>query len=458
MPSFYRRHRRNRVSRLAAQARSIAQRSGIGRSPTLKRFYRMVVRYWVRLCLMRTNVPIIAVTGTNGKTTTVRLLRRILIDAGYNVGACTTEGVTHNGTLFWKGDASWVYGILKAMRCPNIDILVLETARGGLIRYGAGFRRCQVGIVTNVYEDHLGLDGIDSLAQLVEVKAMVARRVHPNGTIVLNADNDASRRMADRTPAAPIYFTTGDDQPQYDRLFFIREHHIFKRMHRNIEYVMDIRSIATTYGGLVSYNTENALAAFACLEGIRAHFPIQRERIKRSLSDFGVNPGDNFKRFCLLTFGRDQVVLTRSKNPESCRRDMHIVEQLRRNLHFDHVVGIMSGIGNRQARFHKEMSRIAASACDYFFIRPPKVQYLRGKTPGQITRLIGAHIPDHKILSRQQCGLPEVVAMSRKMLGGRILFVVLNINIEERISFQDAVESADSVDRWPFGRADCIKG
>lgn len=430
--------------------RYIAHRLGFNHHPGLKRLYHLAVRLMAQCHLSTLNARIIAITGTNGKTTTTRLIEKIIRKAGYRVGACTTDGVTHNGRLVWKGDASGIYGALKAAKCRPIDVLVLETARGGIIKYGTGFHHCLAGIVTNVYEDHMGLDGIHSIEQMAAVKATVAEHVAKNGTLVLNADNDWTRRMAERSRAPAIYFTTGNDDGQFERLFFMRDHCIHKRINQSETFVMDASKIPITYRNMVSYNIENVLAALACLEGIQPHLPIDRDSIIKTLSNYGTDPQDNFNRFCLLTFNNDQVILTRSKNPESCHRDMQIVKQLRHRGRFHHVVGVMSGIGNRQQRFHEQMSEIAASACDYFFIRPPRQKYLRGKTEEEIVKLVASRIPKERIISNRPSGLSEVIELSKKRLEGKILFVVLNINIEATIRYHEALKEADSVNQLPF--------
>ena len=437
-------------ARLMSLPRSVANGLGFNHHPGLKRLYRFAVRLIAQIHLGTSNANIIAVTGTNGKTTTTRLIEKIIRNAGYHVGACTTEGVMHNGRIVWRGDASGVYGALKAARCPHVDVLVLETARGGLIKYGAGFRQCLAGIVTNVYEDHMGLDGIHSIEQMAAVKAKVAEHVSKNGTLVLNADNVWTRRMAGKSRASAVYFTTGNDDGQFERIFFMRGHCIYKRINQAETFVMDARNIPITYRDMVSYNIENVLAALACLEGIQPQLPIDWDSIKRTLSAYGTDPQDNFNRFCLLTFNNDQVILTRSKNPESCRRDMQIVKQLQHRGNFNHVVGIMSGVGNRQQRFHEQMSEIAAAACDYFFVRPPQQKYLRGKTKEEIVKLVASRIPKERIISSRQCGLSEVIELSKERLEGKILFVVLNIYIEETISYSEALKEADAVNQLPF--------
>ena len=146
------------------------------KTPRLRKFaLRLAMTVLVQPRLRQLGVPIIAITGTNGKTTIVRLLTRIYRNAGYNVGACSTYGVTHNEEFVSRTDDASGLGAWRAARCPNVDLLVLEVARGGLARWGTGFKKCQVGIVTNVYEDHLGYEGIHTLKQMAELKSAVPR-------------------------------------------------------------------------------------------------------------------------------------------------------------------------------------------------------------------------------------------------------------------------------------------
>lgn len=423
--------------------RRVAHRLGLTSHPGVKRLYRLAVRIYVQCCLDRLNVPIIAVTGTNGKTTTTRLIETVLRDAGYVVGACTTEGVTYDGHLVWEQDASGVYGALKAARCPKVDVLVLEAARGGMLRYGLGFSKCQVGIVTNVYEDHLGFDGVDTLEQMARVKASVARRVEKNGVVVLNAGDDHVSGMATISPAAPVYFTTGTDDKRFETLYFRRGNRIYKRSGQTETRVINVTDAAVTHGGLLTYNIANVMAALAGIEGIRQRLPVKAEYIKKSLMQFGADAKDNVNRFCMLTFRRERVILNYSKNPESCRKDMEAVLSIKENEKFNHVVGILSGVGNRQEKYFREMSTIAAATCDYFFIRPPKAKYLRGRTGQEIVRLVASCIPEDRILSRRQGSLPEVIRLSRKKLAGSILFVVFCIILEEKINFFEIVKKAE---------------
>jgi cyanophycin synthetase len=160
-----------------------------------------------------TRVPIVAVTGTNGKTTTTRMIAHIMAGAGHTVGMTTTDGIYVNGTQIAAGDMAGPESARMVLRNPRVDMAVLETARGGILRSGLGFDRCNVAVVTNVASDHLGLKGVDTLEDLARVKAVVPRSVLPEGTSVLNAENPWTVKMANVARGEIIYFSMNEDNP-----------------------------------------------------------------------------------------------------------------------------------------------------------------------------------------------------------------------------------------------------
>jgi cyanophycin synthetase len=135
-------------------------------------------------------IPIIGITGTNGKTTTTRLTAHLVKSMGIKVGYTTSDGVYIQNQMMMKGDCTGPVSAEFVLKDPTVEFAVLECARGGIVRAGLGFHRCDIGIVTNISEDHLGLGGIDTLEQLARVKAVVVKSVMPNGYAILNADDD----------------------------------------------------------------------------------------------------------------------------------------------------------------------------------------------------------------------------------------------------------------------------
>jgi cyanophycin synthetase len=163
-------------------------------------------------------VPVVAVTGTNGKTTTVRMIGHILRQAGLRVGMATTDGVYSGGRLVYRADASGPRSAQMVLDDTSIEAAVLETARGGIIRGGLGYQQADVAVITNISADHLGSDGIDDLDELIGVKALVAEEIRPGGTVVLNADDPATAALAQRPAVrrhAPDirYFSLEPDNP-----------------------------------------------------------------------------------------------------------------------------------------------------------------------------------------------------------------------------------------------------
>jgi cyanophycin synthetase len=149
-------------------------------------------------------VPIVAITGTNGKTTVTRLSAHVLRGTGLNIGTATTDGVLINGEKIVSGDTTGPASARMILDDKGIDIAVLETARGGIMRRGLGWDWADIALVTNISEDHIGQDGIESVKDLVEIKSLIAERVRENGTLILNADDPESAALANRPSVQSI--------------------------------------------------------------------------------------------------------------------------------------------------------------------------------------------------------------------------------------------------------------
>ncbi len=158
-------------------------------------------------------IPIVAVTGTNGKTTTTRLVAYIAKQAGFKVGFTCSDGIYIQGELVEEGDCSGPVSAAAVLKNENIDLAVLECARGGILRAGLAFDQCEVAIITNVAEDHLDLKGINTLQQLADVKAMVALSVKPDGYAVLNADDDLVYAIREKLSCKLAYFSHDPHSP-----------------------------------------------------------------------------------------------------------------------------------------------------------------------------------------------------------------------------------------------------
>jgi len=399
----------------------------------LKLAMKMIVQ--PRLALL--GVPIIAITGTNGKSTITRLLTRIYRNAGYNVGACSTYGVTYNEKLVSRTDDASGLGAWRAARCSNVDLLVLEVARGGLARWGLGFRKCTVGIVTNVYEDHLGFEGIHTMEQMAELKSAVPRATEKNGTIVLNADDPLVKGMAQKSKAKSIYFTLAKDCKEFDNIFYVNGSHIWKKNREIEERIIDVREIPITLNGERTFNVVNVMAVLAAVEGMKKYIRVDSASVTKTLGEFGTDPSDNLGTFHRISIQGEHVILCNAKNPASFLFETEIVKTIKQKEGFDYIAGTLSSPGNRSIRYYNEMSEIAASTCDLVLMTPPKDHYLRGREPKEIVALLSSKIPQDKILDDNNFTLSQWISFSKSKLNGRILFVIFGSITSPKINIFD---------------------
>ncbi|WP_405142776.1 cyanophycin synthetase [Sphaerisporangium sp. NBC_01403] len=244
-------------------------------------------------------VPVVAVTGTNGKTTTVRMIGHILSKAGMRVGMSTTDGVYSGGRLVYDADASGPRSAGMVLDDTSIEAAVLETARGGIIRGGLGYDQADVAVVTNITADHLGADGVDDLDELVGVKALVAEEVREGGTVVLNADDPVVAALADRPRVrrhAPVirYFSLVNGNPVIERhrqsgglAYELRNGALVEFDANRERALLSVVELPGAFGGLAPHVIANALAAVAACRGLG----VGAKDIRRALGTF--TPGES---------------------------------------------------------------------------------------------------------------------------------------------------------------------
>ncbi len=330
-------------------------------------------------------IPVVAVTGTNGKTTTARLIAHLFSAQGLRVGMTNTDGVYVNGRQIDSGDCSGPKSARNVLLHPEVDAAVFETARGGILREGLGFDRCQVAVVTNIGEgDHLGLNYITTVDDLAVLKRVIVQNVAPTGYAVLNAMDPIVAAMASVCPGKVIYFAS-------DRLHPVMVTHRAQG-HRTV-YVdgdsivaaegswretIHLRDVPITRGGKILFQVENVMAAVAAAWG--AGLPWQT--IRRGLSGF-VNDSDNAPgRFNLMDYHGATVIADYGHNPDAMRALVQAVNALpgqRRSV-------VISGAGDRRDEDIRVQTVILGAAFDDVILYQDAAQ--RGRADGEVIGLL----------------------------------------------------------------------
>lgn len=330
-------------------------------------------------------IPIVAITGTNGKTTTSRLISHIAKMKGYRVGYTTSDGVYIQNRLLMTGDCTGPSSAEFVLKDPTVNFAVLECARGGLLRAGLGFKKCDVAVVTNVAADHLGLKGIHTVEQLAKVKGVVPETVLPDGYTILNADDDLVYDMRRSVDCNVALFSMDENNP---RVKALQRLHGITAVYEN-GYVticrgewkmriMKAENIPLTYGGKAKFMIQNVLAGI-----LAAHVQgISIEDMKAGLETFIPSAAQTPGRLNLFKFNDFSILLDYAHNPAGMRALQNFTNELEATV----KVGIIAGIGDRRVEDNNEMGAIAAEMFDEIIIRQDK--RLRGKTEEELITML----------------------------------------------------------------------
>ena len=330
-------------------------------------------------------IPIIAITGTNGKTTTSRLIAHIAKMNGYRVGYTTSDGVYIQNRLLMKGDCTGPASAEFVLKDPTVNFAVLECARGGLLRAGLGFHYCDVGIVTNVEADHLGLKGIHTVEQLAKVKGVIPETVLPDGYTILNADDDLVYDMRRTVSCNVALFSMDEDNPRIQALQRLGGitavcENGFITICRGVwkMRIMKVEQIPLTYGGRATFMIKNVLAAV-----LAAHVRgISNQDIKAALETFIPSASQTPGRLNLFQFENFKVLLDYAHNPAGMKALKEFIE----TIECSKTVGIIAGVGDRRVEDNNEMGSLAAEMFDEIIIRQDK--NLRGKTEEELIKML----------------------------------------------------------------------
>lgn len=386
-------------------------------------------------------IPLALVTGSNGKTTTVRLLTAIAIAHGWHTANSCTDGIYLDGALIEGGDYSGPGGARSLLRNRRAQAAVLETARGGLLRRGLGVERANVALVTNVSPDHFGEYGIHDLDGLAEVKLTVARAIDASGMLGLNADNELLRRHAAGVDAPLAWFSTDDDHPLLlqaradgRRSCGVRDGRLWLSDGARAHDLGAIADMPLTLGGLAAHNVQNCAAAALAAAGLGIAPPTIAAVLARFGSDHGDNPG-RLQRWILG--GGVQVYVDYAHNPDGLA---HLLELVRRAHRDDGRLHLL--LGQAGDRSDEAIADLAAAAAAF---RPDHVVlkemdgYLRGRESGEVGRLLRAALMRYGVADDaiDEC-LDETEAarsiLSAARPGDSLALPVHNATARERVS------------------------
>jgi cyanophycin synthetase len=339
-------------------------------------------------------IPLVAITGTNGKSTTVRMVAQILARRGATVGFTSTSGVYVGGERIYKGDASGPISARMVLSDPTVDVAVLETARGGILREGLGFDRCDVGCVLNVADDHLGLKGINTIEDLAAVKSIVTESVARRGLSVLNADDPLTLRMARYARGRIGYFSLrgGHDlSPHLQKHLAqggvavvlepsIRGGEIVLLEGETRSPVVSVDAIPATMGGQAWFNVANALAAALIAHGLGV--PV--DTISAGLASFQSSFEDNPGRLNVHDGHGFRVIIDYAHNPAGLAALGDLVQKLR-PAH-ECIIGCVSIPGDRRDGDIMAVGAAAAELFDHVVFREKPDG--RGRRPGEVLDLM----------------------------------------------------------------------
>jgi cyanophycin synthetase len=356
-------------------------------------------------------IPILALTGTNGKTTTTRLLAHIYRQTGKVVGYTTTDGIYINDYLVEQGDNTGPQSASVILKDPTVEVAVLESARGGILRAGLAFDRCDVGIVLNVAADHLGIGDIDTIEQMAQVKSVVAETVSSEGYAILNADDPLVAAMAEKVQGKVAYFSLDRDNPiiqnqvRRGELAAVYESDYISILEGEwtlrIEQVINI---PITMAGMAPFMIANALAA--CLAAFANGVDI--EIIRRGVRSFKPSDAQTPGRMNLFNLGDFHALVDYAHNPHGYEAVGGFVRNWK-----GEKIGIVGGPGDRRDRDLMLLGEIAAQVFDRIIIKEDDDK--RGRTAGEVADLIAKGIYKQNPNLSYEIILSEVEAIETTM-------------------------------------------
>ena len=354
------------------------------------------------------NIPVVSISGTNGKTTTTRLINYTLCKLGMCSGMTSTEGIFINNQCIDIGDDTGMDSAKCVLLNKDVEVAVLETARGGIIRRGLAYDLADVAVITNITEDHLGCDGVKDMEDLCYVKSLIAEAVKEEGYAVINADDKYSKTIIDRIKANIIYFSKDYKNPliinsirEGKTVVYLKEDYICINKKRKEYKLSNIDDIPIILNGALKFNIENVMAACAALVGL----DIDYNHIKNSIESFELNSKENYGRFNIHDYNGVRIILDYGHNIEGYKKALTAVKEITEGK----VIGVIGVPGDRSNDSVKEIGKISSKFIDRIIIKEDKDR--RGRKLGEIAQLIKLGIDSSNENNNAKIVLDEVEAL-----------------------------------------------
>lgn len=364
------------------------------------------------------NIPVVSITGTNGKTTTTRIISHTLSKMGYCVGMTSTDGIYINEKCIHSGDDTGYESAKSVLLNKDVDIAVLETARGGIIRKGLAYNEADVAVITNIREDHLGIDNVNTMEELCYVKSLVGEAVKKDGYVVINADDKYSNEIINRIKCKRIFFTLNKENKilnntnDEDIYVYIEDDNIVIINENKKHLLCNINDIPLTLNGVLKFNIENILAASAALIGMKIDYCM----IKNGLMTYKLTSSKNLGRFNCYNINGINIILDYGHNPDGYEAVLSSVNKIKNKN--GKVYGIIGVPGDRENKSIMEVATISCKYLDYIIVKEDRD--LRGRDKGEVAKLLVDRIltenknKKYEVILKEEEALIKVINMAKK--------------------------------------------
>lgn len=402
------------------------------------------------------SIPIISITGTNGKTTVTRMIQHVLSLTGKKVGMTCSSGTYIGKECISRGDNTGPVSAKDVLYNREVEIAVLETARGGIIRRGLGYDLADVGVIVNISEDHLGLDGINSLKDMAFVKSLVVEAIKPSGYAVLNADDDLTEYVTEKIGCNLIFFSQNRSNSlikshidQGETAVVLENELICLYQNSTKKILLRVDEIPITFEGKAIFNIENSLAAAAGLLALG----IQQNVIRMGLMSFMPDAFSNAGRLNLFDMGDFKVLIDYGHNQNGYKSVLQFADK----LDAARLIGVIGMPGDRIDKAIFEVGQISGSAFSKLYIKEDKD--LRGREPGVVASILyhgavsgGADKENIEIILSEMDALEAAI----KNACAEDLIVMFYENYDAAYELVQAYirEPAQPISLFPFGNVD----